>query len=232
MAISRGPKLVTNGLSLYLDAANSSSYSGTGSTWYDVSGNNRNATLFNTPTYSTTNAGIFTFDDTSFEYATVPNIGSLTNFTIDTWARTNKSLTGKVTTIVTNQYDLVSNLNYSLGTNNSPSSYNMTFGFFNGAWRNVTGFSMAINTWYHLTGTYNGSTVSLYVNGVINTTLSYTGTAASGGEIRIARRWDDVANVASNFFSGDISQVRIYNRSLNSTEILQNYNATKSRFGL
>ena len=84
MAISRGPKLVTNGLSLYLDAANSSSYSGTGSTWYDVSGNNRNATLFNTPTYSTTNAGIFTFDDTSFEYATVPNIGSLTNFTIDT----------------------------------------------------------------------------------------------------------------------------------------------------
>lgn len=232
MAISRGPKLVTNGLSLYLDAANSSSYSGTGSTWYDVSGNNRNATLFNTPTYSTTNAGIFTFDDTSFEYATVPNIGSLTNFTIDTWARTNKSLTGKVTTIVTNQYDLVSNLNYSLGTNNSPSSYNMTFGFFNGAWRNVTGFSMAVNTWYHLIGTYNGNTVSLYVNGVINTTLSYTGTAASGGEIRIARRWDDVANVASNFFSGDISQVRIYNRSLNSTEILQNYNATKSRFGL
>jgi Concanavalin A-like lectin/glucanases superfamily len=232
MAISRGPKLVTNGLSLYLDAANSSSYSGTGSTWYDVSGNNRNATLFNTPTYSTTNAGIFTFDDTSFEYATVPNIGSLTNFTIDTWARTNKSLTGKVTTIVTNQYDLVSNLNYSLGTNNSPSSYNMTFGFFNGAWRNVTGFSMAVNTWYHLTGTYDGNTVSLYVNGVINTTLSYTGTAASGGEIRIARRWDDVANVASNFFSGDISQVRIYNRSLNSTEILQNYNATKSRFGL
>ena len=108
----------------------------------------------------------------------------------------------------------------------------MTFGFFNGAWRNVTGFSMALNTWYHMIGTYDGSTINLYVNGVLNSSLSYAGTAASGGEIRIARRWDDVSNVASNFFSGDIGVIRIYNRALNATEISQNYNATRTRFGV
>lgn len=226
------PRIVTSGLVLALDAADKNSYRGTGTTWYDLSGYNRHATLINTPTFSLNNSGVFNFNDTSFQYATVPNIGSLTRFSIESWARTNKSLTGKVTTIVTNQYDLVSNLNYSLGTNNSPSSYNMTFGFFNGAWRNVTGFSMALNTWYHLIGTYDGSTVNLYVNGKFNTSLNYVGTAASGGEIRIARRWDDVANVSSNFFSGDISQVKIYNRALNSTEVLQNYNAIKTRFGI
>lgn len=226
------PRIVTSGLVLALDAADKNSYRGTGTTWYDLSGYNRHATLINTPTFSLNNSGVFNFNDTSFQYATVPNIGSLTQFSIESWARTNKSLTGKVTTIVTNQYDLVSNLNYSLGTNNSPSSYNMTFGFFNGAWRNVTGFSMALNTWYHLIGTYDGSTVNLYVNGKFNTSLNYVGTAASGGEIRIARRWDDVANVSSNFFSGDISQVKIYNRALNSTEVLQNYNAIKTRFGI
>ena len=232
MASSLGPNASESGAVIVLDSADKNSYSGTGSTWFDLSGNNRNVTLFNTPTYSTNNSGILTFDDTAFEYGTIPNIGSLTSFSVEAWARTNKSLTGKVTTVVCNQYDLVSNLNFALGTNNSPSSYNMTFGFFNGAWRNVTGFAMSTNVWYHLVGTYDGSTISLYSNGSLNTQTSYSGTASSGGEIRIARRWDDVANVASNFFSGDIAHIKIYNRSLNATEILQNYNAAKSRFGL
>ena len=232
MALHRGPKIITDGLVLCLDAADRKSYSGSGNTWFDRTQYKRNFTLFNSPTYSSSFGGILNFDDTVFEYGTTPNIGSLTNFSVEAWARTNKSLTGKVTTIVTNQYDLVSNLNFSLGTNNAAASYNMTFGFFNGAWRNVTGFAMATNTWYHMIGTYNGSSVILYVNGVAGTPLSYTGTAASGGEIRIARRWDDVANIASNFFSGDIANIRIYNRALTASEVSQNFNATRKRFNI
>jgi hypothetical protein len=227
-----GNKIITDGLVLCLDAADAKSYSGSGNTWFDRTQYKRNFTLFNSPVYSSSFGGILNFDDTVFEYGTTPNIGSLTNFSVEAWARTNKSLTGKVTTIVTNQYDLISNLNFSLGTNNSPSSYNMTFGFFNGAWRNVTGFAMATNTWYHMIGTYNGSSVILYVNGVAGTPLSYTGAAASGGEIRIARRWDDVANVASNFFSGDIASVKIYNRALSASEIQQNFNTQRKRFNI
>ena len=72
----------------------------------------------------------------------------------------------------------------------------------------------------------------MYVNGSLNTQTNYAGTAASGGEIRIARRWDDVANNSANFFSGDISLIKIYNRALSAGEVLTNYNATKTRFGL
>lgn len=227
-----GPRIVTGGLQIALDAANRNSYPVSGTSWFDLSGNNRTATLINTPTFNNTNGGAISFLDTSFQHATIPNIGTLSSFSVESWARTNKSLTGKVTAVVCNQYDLVSNLNFSLGTNNAAASYNMTFGFYNGTWRNATGFSMQLNTWYHLVGTYDGSTVRLYANSVLDTQLSYSGIATSGGEIRIARRWDDVNNLASNFFSGDISQIRIYNRALNITEIQQNFNATRGRFGL
>jgi hypothetical protein len=231
MATIRGPRIVTSGLVLALDAADRKSYSGSGSSWDDLSGNSRTATLFNAPTYSSTNGGNLNFDDTIFEYGTVPNIGSLTSFSVEAWARTNKSLTGKATAIVANQYD-GANLNFSLGTNNAPSSYNITFGFYNGAWRNTTGFSMTLDTWYHLVGTYNGSTIILYANGVLSTQTNYAGTATSGGEIRIARRWDEVDNLASNFFSGDVPVVRIYNRALSATEVTQNFKVNRGRFGL
>lgn len=228
-----GANIVRNGLVLALDAANTRSYPGSGTIWYDLSGFRNNATLVNSPTFSaTSNSGLFSFLDTSFQYATVPDIGSLSQFTVETWCRVGKSLTGKVTSVVTNQYDLSTKLNFSIGTNNAPITYNMTFGYFNGAWRNVTGFPALLNTWYHLVGTYNGNLLNFYNNGNLDTQLSYTGTPQSGGEIRIARRWDDVANSATNFFSGDISVVKIYNRQLSAAEILQNYNALKSRYNL
>jgi len=198
--------------------------------WKDVSKYNATATLFNSPKFVYQNYGIMNFDDTVYEYATIPNIGSLTKFSIETWARTNKSLTGKVTTIVTNEYDLVSNLNFSLGTLNAPTDTDIRFGFYNGAWRFTSGFAMATNTWYHIVGTYDGATIRLFVNGLLYSSTNYTGTAASGGNIRIARRWDDVANNANYFFSGDIALLRIYNRSLPSTEVIKNYNDTKTRF--
>lgn len=230
--IIHSPKIITDGLVLLLDAGNKKSYSGSGTSWLDLSLSKKTGTIYNSTLYDSNFRGSFVFEDTSFDYATVPNIGSLTNFTVEAWARTNKLLNSKVTSIVCNQYDLISNLNFSLGTNNSPTNYNMTFGFYNGAWRNVAGFSMAVNTWYHLVGTYDGFTIILYVNGVLNSQTSYSGTAASGGEIRIARRWDDVANVSSNFFSGNISSVKIYNRALSLSEISQNFQNQRTRFNL
>lgn len=224
---------VTTGLMVYLDAGNSSSYSGSGTTWYDISGNSRNATLINTPTYDAgTAGGTFSFDDTQFEYATIPDIGDLNPFTIEAWCRIHKSLSGKVTSVVTNQFNLSTKLNFSIGTNRAPASYNLSFGYYTGTWRNVNGFSPSLNTWYNLVGTYDGSILRFYVNNVLDTQTNSNTNPQSGGEIRIARRWDEAANVSSNFFDGDIALVRIYNIALNSTQISQNYNSQKSRFGL
>jgi hypothetical protein len=231
------PSYVTDGLLLYLDAGNGTSYGGSGTTWSDLSGNNRNATLVNTPTYdSSTNGGLFSFDDSQYEYATISDIGDKSVFSIEIWCRVHKSLTGKVTSVITNQYNLLSGanakLNFSIGTNRAPTSYNLTFGYFDGSWQNVTGFAASLDTWYHLIGTYDGSTLKFYRNSILNSQLSYSGTPRSGGEIRIARRWDESVSNSINFFDGDISIIRIYNRALTQTEVIKNYNAQKSRYGL
>ena len=219
--------IVTN-LFLNLDA---NAYSGAGSTWYDSSGNSRNATLVNGPTYSSSQGGCFHFTDTSLQYAITSTVPSLTNWTVEAWFRPTKSLTSKVTSIVSNEFDLINKLNYSLGTNNAPGSYNLAGGFYNGAWRTTTGFAPTNNTWCQSVVTYNGSVVTQYQNGTSQSTLTYAGTSQSGGAIRIARRWDE-ALTSANLFDGDISIVRVYDTSLSSTQVFQNYNAIKTRYGL
>lgn len=232
MAYRDGGRVVTDGLVLSLDAADRSSYPSSGATWFDLTSNQYTASLVNTPTYQTTNGGTLNFLDSSLQYGdTNKNIGNLSNWTVEAWARIGASLTNKVTTIVCNQYDLVSNLNFSIGTNNSPTNYNLAVGFFNGAWRNTTGHTPPLNTWFQVVGSFNGTVVNQYHNGAVTGSLNYTGTSASGGTIRIARRWDDTVTQA-NLFSGSISIIRIYNRALSAAEILQNYNAQKARFGL
>jgi hypothetical protein len=226
--ISSSP-VVSSGLQLYLDAGNPSSYNGTGSTWNDLTVFGRNATLFNSPTYNSANSGYLSFLDTSLQYASVPNIGSLGTWTIEAWANISLSLSGKVTAVVCNQFNLTNAINFSLGTNNAPGSYALALGYYNGAWRTNTGITPTLNTWTYFAGTYNGSILRQYTNDTEVSNLSYTGTPQSGGEIRIARRWDETT-VATNYLRGSISVIRIYNRALSAAELLQNYNAQKIRY--
>lgn len=224
--------VVTSSILLHLDAGNSSSYGGSGTTWTDLTGNARNATLVNSPTYSVTGGGYFSFLDTSFQYATIADIGDRSQWTVEAWFRLSASLSGKVTAVVTNQFNLTNKLNFSLGTNRAPTSYNLCAGYFNGAWRTTTGFTPSTDIWYQVVGTNDGTVINQYVNGTLDTSLTYTGTSQTGGEIRIARRWDEPANVASNFMRGDVAIVRIYSRALSAAEVLQNYNVNRARFGL
>lgn len=219
--------IVTGGLQLALDAQN---YSGSGTTWAAATGSN--ATLFNTPTYTAASPTYFNFAPASFEYASTPALPSASSWTIEAWFRITASLTGQVTSVITDEFNL-SNLNFSMGTNNAPLNYNISIGFFDGAWRATTGFAPTQNVWVYCAGTYNGSAVVQYVNGGLHSSVSYTGTSSSGGlSTRIARRWDSSDSVSDNFFPGDIAVVRVYNIALTGTQILQNFNAEKSRFGL
>lgn len=224
--------IITDGLVLNMDAGYSPSYRVTGSSWYDVSLNGATGTLFNTPTYSNTSGGYLSFSNSSSQYATVPNIGTISNWTAEVWVRFTSSLNGQISMVLGNQFNLTTSINFTIGTNSAPGSYNIVVGFFQNGWQNTTGFSPTLNTWYQIVGTYNGSVIRQYVNGVPSGgTKNVTATLQSGGEIRIMRRWDDVVS-SGNLFNGDLSIARVYNRALNDSEILNNFDSQKSRFGL
>jgi hypothetical protein len=97
-----------------------------------------------------------------------------------------------------------------------------------GQWYYTPPVPTTLNTWQQIIFTYDGSGLAIYSNGVSVGSTAFTGTPNSGGAgIRIGRRWD-----LENYFTGNIAISRVYNRALTSTEILQNYNAQKGRFGL
>lgn len=206
---------------------NPTTYNDAGNIWYDISGENNNATLYNTPTYYQT---YFEFDKDNFEWASTPDLGNLSTWTVEAWFKITSTLTGQITAVICNEFNLVNKLNFSMGTNNAPGSYNICVGFFDGLWHNTTGFAPVLDIWYHCVGTYDGTTIKQYVNGVINTQLAYSGTSASGGEVRIARRWDSSDNDPINFFPGDIGLVRIYNSVLTGNQILQNFTEYKNNY--
>ena len=229
-----GAPVIDSSLKLWLDAAQTPSYNGSGSTWTDLSPSASNITLYGSPTYSdSVNGGRLQFVPASTQYGlSTANLGNMPTWTVEAWVRVTASLTGQVTSVVTNQYDLSTSLNYSIGTNNSPTNYNLCVGFFDGSWHNTLGVSPTLNTWFHIVGTYDGSTLTQYNNGsVTGSTLSYSGTPSSGGVTRIARRWDDTT-ASTNLFPGDISVVRIYNRALTADEVSQNFNALRNRYGI
>lgn len=218
--------VVVPNLVLQLDAQN---YTGSGTSWSAAVGTN--ATLFNTPTYTSASPTFFSFDKLSFEYATVPDLGSLSTWTVEAWYRVTSTLTGQVTSIVCNQYNGSTSLNFSIGTNNAPTNYNIVVGYYQSAWYNTGGFAPTLNTWYYTVGTYDGATLRQYNNGSLDTSLSTAVTPTSGGEIRVARRWDSLANDAANFFPGDIAVVRVYSGAKSANTITNDWNAQKTRFG-
>jgi hypothetical protein len=224
--VQQGASPVPTNLLMELDATD---YSGTGTTWTANVGTN--ATLVNSPTYTASSPTYFSFDNTQQEYAENSVLASQSVWTIESWFRVTSSLSSSITAVVTDQFDLTTNINFSMGQNMRPTSANICVGFYNGAWRTTNGFAPSLNTWYHCVGTYDGTTIKQYVNNSLDTQLSYTGTSASGGQsIRIARRWDEPATT-SNCFPGDIAIVRIYNTAMTAGEVTASWNADKARFG-
>ena len=221
------PGVVTNGLTLYLDSGFIPSYKKSGSTWTDISLSGKNATLINSPSFSSSNQGILLFSASSSQYATTADLGTLSNFTVNCWYYMNTvPQSNKYPALVCNTYDLVSKVNFSLGVNESPWSGKIAGGFYNSGWYNAAGFTPTANTWTNACVTYDGSNIKLYRDGVLFSSAATSVAAVTSGQgVRIARRWDDV-----DYIDGYIPLVSIYNRALTSNEISQNYSAIYSRF--
>jgi hypothetical protein len=222
MGFYRGPNLVTNGLVLSLDAGNTKSYPGSGTTWFDKSGYGNNGTLTNGPTF---NSGSIVFDgvDDYIQILTSPN---LTNpLTLCAFVNTS-FITGSNQVI----YGPVAN-----GSDNWLSISNNRAQIYATQASDVNNFTIVgttviqANTWYHITGIVNNNVISLYVNGVFE--------AASSAQAFTVGGWNSTARIGQRAtgqfpFNGRIAYVHGYNRTLSAQEILQNYNATKSRFNL
>jgi hypothetical protein len=211
--ISYYGNIVKDGLILNLDAAKKDSYPGSGTVWNDISGNNNNATLINTPTYSTLGGGSILFNGTN-SYAT-GSIQNSSTFTINIWARNiNNTIGGSFISTGTSP-STSTNSYIQIGGGVRPFQ-------FNGA--NLDFTAATTNQWVMLTGVQLNTTQQLYINGASIRTVNVV--SILGDYYNIGRRTDGV------YLNTYISTAQIYNRDLSASEVLQNYNSLKSRFGL
>lgn len=233
--IYNNKNIVRSGLVLYVNAGISDSYPGSGTTWTDLSGNSNNATLLNGPTFSAASGSSITFDGSN-DYATFSNSikGSNTDsFTIATMAKFPALNVGRIT--MARGFDQAGA--YSEGWN-----LYLAFSSINQAQFGITTTSPSIasytvsgtttlsaNTWYYLTGVWTaGSSLKIYLNGVLENTVSNTSTS-----LRNSTNGFVLGAVGvSAFYNSTIGTAQAYNRVLTQAEILQNFNAQRRQFGI
>jgi hypothetical protein len=231
MAFNYSPKIVTDGLVLYLDAANQYSYVSGSTSWNDISRGGNNGTLVNGPTYNSANGGSIVFDGTNDYVQTTYNTDLLIGYTLSAWFNPfSLSLNGPI-------IFKPDSTHLSPNFSNITRLYINTSGVLDFFWTNNIQFYLAstslplANIWYHAVGVYSSAnnSISLYLNGILKSTTPTSGTTIVANQPYLIGRTDPTNNI---YFKGNIASTQIYNRALSATEVLQNYNATKTRFGL
>lgn len=228
MGLSHSPRMVTNGLVLCLDAGNTRSYPGSGTTWTDLSGNGNNGTLTNGPTFSSSNGGSVVFDGVNDYVETNYVPPSSTSYSIGFWAKS--SGTGASNRAIGNGDSTAgaSGTGIIWGFTSSDTIYFLRRTANDGT-RDITSSSIPnlLTAIHYVVGTYNTASGSvLYVDGVqvgSNINLGYTGSLT----LRIGRDGN-----GTDAFNGTIYNAHIYNRALSAAEIRQNFNATRGRYGI
>ena len=233
MAFNYSPKVVTDGLVLYLDAANQYSYVSGSTSWNDISRGGNNGTLVNGPTYNSANGGSIVFDgvDDYINCGSNNIINTGSSFTVGFWI----NMTSMPST-VTSPIIIKSNADDFLILISSRTSYEGISIGSGTKWaqgRTNTTSSFFLQQWVHVAVTYNGSgannlsNFNIYENSINKTITSGTAGLLSQSTSTIIGYIN-----SGNTLNGKISNFSIYNRALSATEVLQNYNATKTRFGL
>jgi hypothetical protein len=225
-----GPTIIKEDLVLHLDAANTKSYVSGSATWYDLSGNNNSGSLTNGPTFSSANNGSIVFDGVD-DKVVVPHISSynLTNLTVLVWIKPISPYTGAFRGIISKEgadrdwnfylYSSAGNgivNNYHFSTARASSYTNTVL---------LPGGSLLLNTYHQCGFSISEGVLKYYLDGsIINQGSINFSPANSSYPITIG--------AADNYTKGNIATTQVYNRALTATEIAQNFNATKGRFGL
>ena len=215
MATNYNPSIVTDGLVLCVDAANSKSYPGSGSTFFDLSGNNRHGTLLNSPAHDTEAGGCFHFDATNERISLPINLQN-TQYTVMGIARyATSSGNGRVISATNN---------WLMGWYANNTSYY----YANSGWVH-TGNGGHTTDWicFAATGDTVAENYKFYRNGVL--IKNRTASGLNGPNIITLGGWSYGTSEASNC---KVAYLSAYQRVLSPTEIEQNYQAIRSRFGL
>jgi len=217
VALSHSPSIITNGLVLCLDAGNTKSYPGSGTTWTDLSGRGNNGTMSNI-TFNSLNGGSMVFNGTSSSVSnTLANPGS-TPILFDFWINSDSSSPVGIFDTASNQSNVLRN--YSAGNVewwlSDPS---VSLGITSGVWTNIT-VQYSFSTNRTITYYRNGSLIS-------TTTGSTTSTYAWSSLV-----FGNINGGTAGWYSGKIAKIKIYNRALTAAEVSQNFNALRGRFGI
>ena len=235
LTIKTPPKINTTNLVLHLDAGDSNSYVGSGTTWTDLSGQGNHATLVNGPTYSSNNGGYLSFDGSN-DHATLPAIdltGNEITFSIWTQIIDNNPLSAMIffgdsgasggSGRILGVFLPYAGNNYYFDKGWDGSAYDRlssTSTLQNSDWQNV---------WVNWTFTANASTGSMkiYRNAsLFDSGTGYTKTFTNAnGDMRT------IAKFYNGHYEGYISNLQLYKKELSASEVTQNYNVLKSRFG-
>ena len=246
MAIYKNtPPIVTNGLVLYFDAASMQSYTSGSTIFRNLNSGytnitssilqNQNSTV-TLPQYTSDGGGSFLFNGTGSAILVSNNPQTAgfwpkSQLTLETWFKTPGTGSGQLggAGIFGFTYGIICTINPAgqirIAYNSSTTGSN---GF------TLGGVNYYDNTWHHIVSQTNGNTVFLYIDGVLkaqstSVVAPWTGTSPWPTNALNTGRDNNNNNF---FFSGSIGPVRVYDRALSAAEVLQNYNATKTRFGL
>ena len=234
MALAHSPRIVTDGLVLCLDAGNTKSYPGSGATWTDLSGNGNNGTLENGVGFDGGNGGSLSFDGVN-DHVIITNASSLIpkfDWSYDCWFNLTTTIDPSYGQSFIGNWGINGNYGFS-DFDLRKSGNNIVFIYYTIS--NVPQFDIVAvynfqaNKWDNLSVTKQGNTYNFYKNGeLINSITSslpvYDGTATT---LYIGRE--------GNFFSmynGKMSSIKIYNRALTASEVQQNFNALRGRYGI
>ena len=224
MGFYRGPNIVTDGLVFAMDPGSERSYPGSGTTTTNII-NGASGTLTNGVAYVTNNGGAFDFDGTD-DFILFPDDTNLNlqTLTMESWCYPNDNNNivnqngflfekGLVNTQYANFFEGTNFIFRTMGGGNTDLA--------------VASSLFSANSWNHIVCTYGSSTKKIYINGVQANTVTYTGTIGTNANgPRIG------AHSSGYYLDGEIAASRVYNKALTAAEVLQNFNAQKSRFGL
>jgi hypothetical protein len=236
MSAIGGPAAITSGLVLELDAGNIKSYPTTGTTWFDKSGNANNGTLTNGPTFNTGSLGSIVFDGVD-DYVTVPyqtSLGLSTQGSINIWCYPTTlsqgqfaGLLGMTTSGVSGGQSYLIHWRKFNNTIQAAIQNNGTYNIIE------TPLPTSI-AWYNFTFTWNGSFLNLYQNGVsVSSPVSQTINAqALNTNVDVGGAMFKGNAGIQGYFTGYIPIAQLHNRALSASEVYQNFNATRARFGI